>query len=67
LQEISIPGITKKEDNAVDEDEVEAHHNEHGEKDDSVKEDSEAGKQNARDAAKTASANAKKRRSGRRR
>lgn len=68
LQEVSIPGATRRGQKSTKEDAVEANQKEHAENDDSVEEESDAGKPNSRTPInKTASASAKKRRSVRRR
>lgn len=68
LQEVSIPGATKKANKTTRGDAVEADQKELAENDDSVEEDSDAGKANPRPASnKSPPATAKKRRSVRRR
>lgn len=68
LQEVSIPGVTRRGNKSLREDDVEANQKEHAENDDSVEEDSDVGKPNPRTPAdKSTSATAKKRRSVRRR
>lgn len=67
LHEVSIPGVTRRGNKGLEEDAVEANQKEHVENEDSVEEDSDAGKPNPRTATKPTSVTAKKRRSVRRR